>query len=233
MSDEGQTRYLEYVDIDELQPDARNPKAHAQAALASSMKRFGYTSPIEVDERTGKIVSGHGRLERLLEDREAGREPPDGVVEKDGRWLAPVVRGWSSKDDAEALAYIVAANTITEVGEWDFAKLADTFAELSAVDFTLIEPTGWTAKEAKDLIDLMALPMTPAELSHNIGPHDPGTYARRFAVLLTRDENMILMQITGDAPDDRVRFERLLAMAQHHKTVVDSLPPWDTTEGES
>jgi hypothetical protein len=221
-------RRIEYVSVDSLVPADRNPKRHHLAGIASSMTRFGYTTPIEIDERTGKIVSGHGRVEALVQARQEGSEPPEGVqVDGKGRWLVPVTRGWSSRDDAEAMAYVVAANTLTEVGEWDFAELADVFEELKSLDMTLIDTTGWSLKEANDLVELMALPLTPAELSQEIGPHDPGTFARRVVVLLTRDEHGRFLTACGDAPDDRERFLRMLTVMESTKAEADALPAWD------
>lgn len=112
-------RWTEYVDVDALVPDERNPKRHDDAGLDDSLRRFGYTEQVMVDERTGKLVSGHGRRELVLRARAHGEAPPDGiVVDAEGRWLLPVGRGWSSKDDDDAFAYLVAANRWVEKGGW-------------------------------------------------------------------------------------------------------------------
>lgn len=124
-------RHLEYVPLDELLPAEINPKAHDDAGISASIQRFGTIEIITVDERTGRIVSGHGRRESYLSQRDAGAEPPDGVqVDGEGRWLVPVVRGWSSKDDAEARAAIIAVNRLVERGGWDRDELVETLDSL-------------------------------------------------------------------------------------------------------
>ncbi|MEU8356488.1 hypothetical protein AB0C27_10810 [Nonomuraea sp. NPDC048882] len=43
------------------------------------------------------------------------KSPPEGVkIGDDGVWLVPILRGWTSRSDAEAEAYLVAANRLTE-----------------------------------------------------------------------------------------------------------------------
>ncbi len=122
--------------LTELVSAPRNPKGHDQDGIGRSMSRFGFTAPIELDDRTGRIASGHGRLAQLLTRKEAGQEPPEGVeVTPDGDWLAPVVRGWSSRDDAEAEAYLIAANQLTVRGGWeDEALLSEMLATVAASD---------------------------------------------------------------------------------------------------
>lgn len=137
-------RTLEYRDIDELRPALTNPKDHDLAELSRAIDRFGFTSPAEMDGRTERLVVGHGRLERLLADREAGKAAPEGiVVTDDGRWLMPVVCGWRSKSDAEARAYVITNNRLGELGGWkqdqlydDLASVKTATGDLGGVGFT-------------------------------------------------------------------------------------------------
>jgi hypothetical protein len=133
-------RHIEYTPIAKVARATNNPKAHDRALLNESITRFGFVEPMVVDERTGQLVAGHGRLDQLevLETMEA--EAPEGVtVADDGTWLVPVIRGWASKDDKEAQAYLIASNRITERGGWDPQGLADALAtmdgELRGVGF--------------------------------------------------------------------------------------------------
>jgi len=121
-------RWSEYLDLESLRPDPRNPKTHDIDLLRASLGRWGYVEPVVVDERTGLLVAGHGRRELLLADLASGAEPPEGVVAEGGRWSLPVQRGWSSVDDDEAGAYLVASNQIGVVGGWDTAALAELLA---------------------------------------------------------------------------------------------------------
>ena len=125
-------RRIEYVSIDELPDAPTNAKAHASALIDDSLTRFGVVEPITLDERTGRIVSGHGRKDELLAKRDRGEAPPEGVVvDRQGHWLAPVVRGWSSVDDAEAEAAGVALNRVGEAGGWHDDVLAETLQRLA------------------------------------------------------------------------------------------------------
>ena len=48
------------------------------------------------------------------------KSPPEDVkIGDDGVWLVPILRGWTSRSDADAEAYLVAANRLTERGGWD------------------------------------------------------------------------------------------------------------------
>lgn len=145
-------RRLEYVDLDALVPAPQNPKAHDGTVLAASLGRFGYVEPIVRDERTGRLVSGHGRLESLRTWRDAGRKAPEGVRVSKGRWLLPVVAGWASRDDQEADAALVALNRIGERGGWKRDVLAQLLTALSE-DGPGLDGVGF---DTADLDDLMA-----------------------------------------------------------------------------
>lgn len=119
----------------DLVPADLNPKKHALKDLRASMGRFGFTEPIMVDERTQKIVAGHGRLETAAALFADGADAPAGIdvsIGPDGSpvWLVPVVRGWASKDDTEAQAYLVASNRLTQLGGWDNTGLAEILEEV-------------------------------------------------------------------------------------------------------
>jgi hypothetical protein len=136
-------RTLEYVALDDLQPAQHNPKRHDLPLLDQSFQRFGYVEPIVIDERTGRMVVGHGRVEGLRRAHADGHKPPEGVdVADDGRWLVPVLRGWASENDDEADGYLLASNRLVEVGGWDLDMLADllpTWDENEALG-----GTGWS-----------------------------------------------------------------------------------------
>ena len=53
-----------YLPIDELLPDHYNARIHSEhqiQQIASSIKEFGFTSPILIDEDKN-VIAGHGRL---------------------------------------------------------------------------------------------------------------------------------------------------------------------------
>jgi hypothetical protein len=125
---------IEYVPLSKLQPNPANPKSHNEQLIDKSLSTFGYVDPIVVDERTGFMISGHGRKQVLELMKNEGKEAPLGITENKGEWLVPVVTGWSSKDDTEARAALVALNRTTEQGGWDRENLLTILQELSEVD---------------------------------------------------------------------------------------------------
>lgn len=145
-------RRVEYEPIDQLIGAQNNPKQHNIDLVRRSIARFGYVSPAIVDERTGRLVVGHGRTEALLALRDAGDTPPEGVRQDDsGVWLVPVLRGWSSRSDEEAAAYLVADNRHTELGGWDNEALAKLLDDIGDPD--LVDLTGWDLDELSSLLD--------------------------------------------------------------------------------
>lgn len=144
--DQTPERWTEYVRLDELEPAPRNAKRHDVPGIIRSLTRFGLTQVVAVvDERTGKLHSGHGRREALLKLHEDGKAPPAGVrVDEDGGWLVPVGRGWRSKNAKDAEAALVGDNQLTIAGGWDMEELA---ASLKALGPRGLAGTGFTLKD--------------------------------------------------------------------------------------
>ena len=141
---------IEHLALSKLVEAPRNPKRHALEPLGASLARFGYVEPIILDERTGRIVAGHGRRESLLRMRANGDAPPSGVRSGDDDWLVPVVRGWSSKSDRDAEAYLIASNRHVELGGWDLEELAEMLQSLDAEN--ALEGTGYLEDDVERLL---------------------------------------------------------------------------------
>lgn len=136
-------RRVEYLPLGEVAQADVNPKRHHGHGIAASIQRFGLAELPLVDERTGRLVAGHGRLAQAQAMYDTGQTPPDGVrVDDGGGWLLPVIRGWSSRSDAEASAYLVASNQLTIAGGWDEVELVDILGDLA--ELGLLELTGFT-----------------------------------------------------------------------------------------
>jgi len=148
-------RKLELMSLASITGADRNPKRHASTELGKSIGRFGYVEPVVLDERTGRLVAGHGRVEALRVERHKAGKPPEGVVEKDGEWFLPVLRGWSSRSDAEASAYLVASNRLTELGGWDEAELGALLKELS--EQQALEGVGFDEEQLREALDAAGL----------------------------------------------------------------------------
>jgi len=125
---------IDYISLDDLHARRapKNAKKHRLDELNASMRRFGYTAPPMINEATGTLIAGHGRLDTLMERRRSGQPPPDGVFERDGKWLVPLVRGVSFATDVEALAYIMADNRLTEIGGYDWHLLREMAVDVAA-----------------------------------------------------------------------------------------------------
>lgn len=151
------------VPLDEVVPAERNPKRHDAAGIAASLDRLGYVEAIVRDDRTGRLVSGHGRTEALLARRAGGGSPPDGVeLDGEGRWLVPVQVGWSSANDDEARAAVIALNRLVERGGWEARSLADDLQALAEAP-DLMAVTGYGGDDLAKLLAGLAGPTSPAE----------------------------------------------------------------------
>jgi len=144
------TRRIALTPLSRVLPAARNVKTHDMESIKGSIKRFGFADALVLDERTGRLVSGHGRLEALSELEKEGAEPPDGVEVAGGEWCVPVQRGWASKNDTEAEAFLLAANKLVDAGGWDDAALIEVLKSLEEQDAA--EGLGWDANELEALL---------------------------------------------------------------------------------
>ncbi len=143
-------RYVDYLPVDEVIPADRNPKAHDEGGIGRSIGHFGLAELPLIDERTGRLVAGHGRHKHLVSLLQQGEQPPDGVrVDDQGRWLMPVVRGWSSRSDDDAAAYLVGSNQLTTKGGWNDHLLAEVLHDLG--DAQMIDLTGFEATDLESL----------------------------------------------------------------------------------
>jgi len=145
-------RSIEYMNMDLIRGADQNPKMHDIDLIQGSIGRFGYVDPMIMDERTGQLVAGHGRLESLRARRDAGDSAPDGITrDTNGSWLVPVLRGWSSRSDADASAYLIADNRLSERGGWDHQALAELLDSIGDPD--LVDIAGWDPAELDELLE--------------------------------------------------------------------------------
>ena len=178
---------IAYVAVDAIPPHPSNPKSHDLTGLVASIRRLGFAEPIVIDQRTGLNVSGHGRVEALAllaarvdagetDDQGQPYTLPSGVVvAEDGQWLAPVYIGWSSTDDLEAEAALIALNRIGERGGWHDAPLLAVLERLEDLDAGL-DSIGYDDRDLMDLRErLSELEDSPAETAR-------ATLAERFGV---------------------------------------------------
>ena len=123
---------VEYTKLSDILEADRNVKDHDIGAIHESMNRFGFTSPLLLNESSGKLVAGHGRIEALKQKKQFSEEPPINIkVDDDGDWLVPVIRGVSFKTEEEAQAYLLADNRLVELGGWNTSELIEELEKLA------------------------------------------------------------------------------------------------------
>lgn len=128
---------IEHWPIEKLIPYARNSRTHSPEQIdqiVASIKEWGWTTPILVDEQGG-IIAGHGRTlaaQRL-------RMPQVPVM---------VAHGWS---EAKKRAYVIADNRIALNAGWDNEMLALEFKDLMEQGFD-VELTGFSQDEIDALM---------------------------------------------------------------------------------
>lgn len=66
-------RSIELLEVDALKPAVRNPKDHDLGELMTSIERFGFVDAVVLDERSGRLVAGHGRVEALQAMKKDGK----------------------------------------------------------------------------------------------------------------------------------------------------------------
>jgi ParB-like chromosome segregation protein Spo0J len=108
---------IERRKVADLIPYARNARTHSEqqvAQIAASIKEWGWTTPLLVDEDNG-IIAGHGRVM---------------AAQKLGIDEIPVMiaKGWS---DAQKRAYILADNQLALNAGWDSELLKLELLELT------------------------------------------------------------------------------------------------------
>jgi DNA modification methylase len=123
--------------LDRLLPYARNARTHSPAQvdqIAASMREWGWTNPVLVDE-TGMIIAGHGRIEAA---RKLGFEE------------APVMvaSGWS---EAKKRAYVIADNKLALNAGWNEELLTTELTDLRDLAFDL-DLIGFGAGELEQLL---------------------------------------------------------------------------------
>jgi hypothetical protein len=134
---------IERRPISDLKPYANNPRWHSEsqvAEIAASIREWGWTTPILIDE-AGGIIAGHGRFQAAQ---------TLGIIE------VPVIiaRGWT---DAQIRAYVIADNQLALNAGWDEELLRVEITALGDMGFD----TGLLGFGEESLAALFAEPAEP------------------------------------------------------------------------
>jgi|TARA_R110000744_G_scaffold313297_1_gene420541 ParB-like chromosome segregation protein Spo0J len=130
---------IERKKVDDLIPYARNARTHSDeqvAQLAASIKEWGWTTPVLVDE-DGEIIAGHGRV---MAARKLNIDEIPTMT----------ATGWSK---AQKQAYVLADNQIPLNAGWDDSRLALELNDLGEMNFDL-SLLGW----GEDLPEFAEMP---------------------------------------------------------------------------
>lgn len=141
--------------LQSIKPATRNPKDHDLGELCVSLTRFGFVGSLLVDSRTDRLLAGHGRFEALQQLRQKGTRPAGIELDSSGDWIVPVEL-WASKNDAEAEAFLIAANRIGERGGWNQPILEQVLADLAKGGTELLAGVGFDLADVDEMITKLA-----------------------------------------------------------------------------
>lgn len=154
---------VKFCSVDDLIPYVNNSRTHSNeqvTQIAASIKEFGWTNPILVDEEKG-IIAGHGRLL---------------AAKKLGYDQVPVIE-LTGLTETQRKAYIIADNRLALNAGWDtdlltleIKELTDEGFDTSLLGFdpkeldALLEP-----EQVEGLTDEDAVPEVPEEPKTKLG----------------------------------------------------------------
>ncbi|MFB6505593.1 ParB N-terminal domain-containing protein [Streptomyces sp. NPDC056099] len=174
-------RHITYIPLTDLPPDPVNPKKHEIERIIASIQDHGFIETPVVDERTGLVISGHGRRIALIEMQTRGEPVPPGLlVDDDGGWLIPVTRGWASQNDRQAHAVLILLNRLGAAGGWDPGPLAEILEDLATSDVELFDSLCISDDEMEELlrqVDPEGLPQGPDSGDENKDPQGGDDFA--------------------------------------------------------
>ena len=128
---------IKHLETKDLIPYARNSRTHDEYQvnqIVSSIKEFGFTNPILVDD-DNSIIAGHGRLM---------------AAQKLGLTKVPTINlGYLS--DSQKKAYVIADNKLALNAGWDIDMLKLEIDELNEIDFN-VDILGFTDDELKNIL---------------------------------------------------------------------------------
>lgn len=188
--------------IDRLIPYAKNARTHSDeqvAQIAASIREWGFTSAVLVDEQ-GSIIAGHGRTM---------------AARKLGLTTVPVMvaAGWT---EAQKRAYVIADNKLALNAGWDDELLRLELGELDGMGFDM-ELIGFDADE---LAALMPEEIPPALADEDAAPEVQDEPVTKPGDVWIMGKHRLMC---GDSTSvDAV--DRLLADGMLHAIVTD--PPY-------
>lgn len=148
---------IEYRNIDSLIPYVNNSRIHSDeqvTQIASSIKEFGFTNPILIDEQGG-VIAGHGRI--LAGKKLNLKEVPTITL--------------AGLTEAQKKAYVIADNKLALNSDWDMDLLKIELNRLEEMDFDL-SLTGFDDFELQQLENVIDDVDEPDSSSQEINVDD-------------------------------------------------------------
>jgi len=173
---------IEHIATDALIPYARNSRTHSAeqvAQIAASIREFGFTNPVLIDEHN-TLIAGHGRVM---------------AAQRIGMAQVPCIR-LTHLTDAQRRAYVIADNKLALNAGWDMATLAREIEDLQDLHFDL-DLTGFADAEtdailAQEVKTLTADDMRAAETATDAAPTTEAAFQAEMAETTTQGQAPIV-----------------------------------------
>lgn len=195
-----------YRKVDTLIPYEGNARTHSDkqiAQIAASIRHFGFTNPVLIDDK-GSIVAGHGRVAaaKLL-----------------GLEAVPTI-ALSYLSAAQRQAYVIADNRLAELAGWDHDILKVEFQCLAELDLDFeLEITGFETAELDLLLD--DSPDASSDPDDDFQTPEPGPAVTRLGDVWCLGPHRL---VCGDARSPET-YEALMGDEPAHAVFTD--PPYN------
>jgi len=201
-----------YRPIAQLKLDPNNPRAHSSyqvRQIARSIETFGFNVPVLIDA-TSKVIAGHGRV--MACQRLGWSEVPTICLEH--------------LTEAQARAFMIADNRLSENSTWDERLLAQQLQELAALelDFSL-EVTGFEVGEIDLRIEQLAASSDDDQERANRLPSPQSRTVTHAGDLWLLNRHRV---VCGNALEDAV-YATLMGNRQAQMVFTD--PPYNVRIG--
>jgi DNA modification methylase len=199
---------ITYRAVNQLKLDPKNPRVHSRRQIrqiARSMEAFGFNVPILVDADL-KVIAGHGRV---LASRELGLSE------------IPTI-SLDHLSEAQAKAFMIADNRLTETSVWNDQLLAEQLKELSVLDLDFsLDATGFEMGEIDLRIEGLTTPADEGDDPADILPPSSNIPVSRAGDLWQLGRHRVCC---GNALDPRTCA---LLMDGERAAVVFTDPPYN------
>jgi hypothetical protein len=198
---------IETIAVGDLIPFAKNSRTHSDAQvaqIAGSIREFGFTNPVLIDEKNG-IIAGHGRV---------------AAARKLNLDSVPCIR-LEGLTSTQKRAYVIADNKIALNAGWDEKLLALELKELGDLGVSN-DLTGFTSEEiaALSIDDIAAATEEPYTRKIEAPKYEPSNDKPSIESLCNREkvEKLLADIKTSNLTEDEKRF---LSFAAERHTIFD------------